>query len=156
MHATIALRRLPTTGHPDGPIGDAGVGLARPAGQAGATAVSGQGAWRACRLGGTLGSMFSGRDDSTQYPRHLPRGLMQVARGQLADRAFQHYLEWRDETTTVECAYGNWVRAARGERTLAFAAYTAALDREEHAALRYGAAIDEAERLLTGAAKAAA
>jgi len=100
--------------------------------------------------------MFSGRDDSRQFPRHLPHGLMQVAREQLADRAFQHYLEWRDETTTVERSYGNWIRAAGGERRFAFAAYMAALDREERAALRYGAAIDDAERILSGGARAAA
>ena len=100
--------------------------------------------------------MFSGRDEARQSPRHLPRGLMQVARDQLADRAFRHYLEWRDETSTLERAYDNWVRAARDERAFAFAAYMAALDREEHAASCYEAAIFEAERLLYGGGQAAA
>ena len=100
--------------------------------------------------------MFFGRDDTRQSPRHLPRGLMQVARDQFADRVFQHYLEWRGETSTLERAYDNWVRAAREERPFAFATYMAALDREERAAVRYEAAIDEAERLLYGGGQAAA
>jgi hypothetical protein len=99
--------------------------------------------------------MFSGRDDDKKSLRHLPRGLMEVAREQLADRAFQHYLDWRDETSTLERAYDRWVRAPRGERAFAFAAYRAALDREEHAAVRYEAAMSESERLLSGGAAAA-
>ena len=99
--------------------------------------------------------MFSGRDDANHFLRHLPRGLLEVAREQLADRAFQHYLDWRDETATLEDAYDRWVRAPREERTFAFAAYMAALDREEHAAVRYEAALSEADRLLSGGAAAA-
>ena len=99
--------------------------------------------------------MFSGRDDDKQSLRHLPRGLLEVARQQLADRAFEHYLDWRDETSTLERAYDRWVGAPRGERAFAFAAYKAALDREEHAAVRYEAAMSEAERLLSGGAAAA-
>ena len=99
--------------------------------------------------------MFSGRDDDKQSLRHLPRGLLEVAREQLADRAFQHYLDWRDETSTLERAYDRWVRAPLEERASAFAAYMAALDREEHAAVRYEAAMSEAERLLSGGAAAA-
>jgi len=94
--------------------------------------------------------MHSRRDDRKQSLRHLPRGLLQVAREQYADRAFQHYLDWRDESSAVERAYEYWARAARPERTFAFVVYQAALDREEHAAVRYGVAIEEAERLLSG------
>jgi hypothetical protein len=99
--------------------------------------------------------MFSGRDDDKPSFRHLPRGLLEVAREQLADRAFRHYLDWRDETSTLELAYGRWVRAPREERAFAFAAYMAALDREEHAAARYERAMVNAERLLSGGAAAA-
>lgn len=99
--------------------------------------------------------MFSGRDDDKQSLRHLPRGLLEVARQQLADRAFQHYLDWRDEISTLERAYDRWVRAPRGERAFAYAGYMAALDREEHAAVCYEAAMSEAERLLSGGAAAA-
>ena len=81
---------------------------------------------------------------------------MEVAREQLTDKAFQLYLEWRDETSTLERAYDHWVKAVRAERQFAFAAYMAALDREEHAAVRYEGAIFEAERLLHGGGQAAA
>lgn len=81
---------------------------------------------------------------------------MEVAREQLTDRAFQHYLEWRDETSTLERAYDRWVKAVRAERQFAFAGYMAALDREEHAAVRYQAAIFEAEKVLYGGGQAAA
>ena len=54
------------------------------------------------------------------------------------------YVAWREETGTVETAYRNWLRAERQERDLAFAAYCAALDREEYAAAEY-------ERLITAA-----
>jgi hypothetical protein len=87
--------------------------------------------------------MFSGREDAT------PRGLMGVVRERLADRAFRHYLEWRDESTTVESAYRRWINAPTGECAFAFAAYAAALDREERAATLYQTVIDEGERLLS-------
>jgi hypothetical protein len=99
--------------------------------------------------------MFSGSDDNKQSLRHLPRGLLDVAREQLADRAFKHYLDWRDETSSLERAYDRWVRAPREERAFAYAGYMAALDREEHAAARYEEAMSKAERLLSGGAAAA-
>ena len=98
--------------------------------------------------------MFSDRDK--QSLRHLPRGLLEIAHQQLTDRAFTHYLDWRDETSTLERAYHRWVTAHREERAFAFAAYMAALDREEHAAVRYETALSEADRLLSGDGAAAA
>jgi hypothetical protein len=58
------------------------------------------------------------------------------------DAAVQCYLDWRQESSTCESAYRVWTTttARSGDRRLAFAAYTAALDREEQAAGRYGAA----------------
>jgi hypothetical protein len=94
--------------------------------------------------------MFSGHEDATPQPRHLARGLMGVVREQLADKAFRHYLEWRDESTTVESAYRRWINASAGEDSFAFAAYGAALDREERAAALYQSVLDEGERLLSG------
>ena len=101
--------------------------------------------------------MFSDRDRDRdkQSFRHLPRGLLEIARQQLTDRAFLHYLDWLDETSTLERAYGRWIAAHREERALAYTAYMAALDREEHAAVRYEAALSEAERLLSGGSAAA-
>jgi hypothetical protein len=43
-------------------------------------------------------------------------------------------------------AYANWVGAERDERGLGFAAYSAALDREEHAAGEYRRLFERAER----------
>jgi hypothetical protein len=94
--------------------------------------------------------MFPIPDDITPPPRHLPRGLMQVVRDRLADKAFQLYLDWRDECAAVDAAYRRWRHAARTESVFAFAAYTAALDREECAAVHYRTALAEGERLLSG------
>jgi hypothetical protein len=93
--------------------------------------------------------MFPAFDDATP-PRHLPRGLLQVVRDRLADKAFQLYLDWRDECAAVDAAYRRWRGAARTESPFAFAVYTAALDREECAAVHYRTALAEGERLLSG------
>jgi len=63
----------------------------------------------------------------------------------LLDEALERYLDWRMECESVDEAYGNW-SAAEGE--LRFAAYRAALDREEWAATLYGAVIERLERLV--------
>jgi hypothetical protein len=62
----------------------------------------------------------------------------------LIDAVMDGYVAWREETGTVETAYRNWLRVDRQDRDLAFAAYCAALDREEYAAAEY-------ERLIAAA-----
>jgi hypothetical protein len=62
----------------------------------------------------------------------------------LIDDALDGYVAWREENATVEAAYRNWLRAGREERALAFAAYSAALDREEYAAAEYQRLIERA------------
>jgi hypothetical protein len=52
----------------------------------------------------------------------------------LADEFVEGYLCWREESAAVEHAYEQWRSVTRRDRTVAFAAYRAALDREEHAA----------------------
>jgi hypothetical protein len=47
------------------------------------------------------------------------------------------YVDWRDESAALEDAYGRWSSAPEAERDLAFAAYKAALDREEQASIVY-------------------
>lgn len=58
------------------------------------------------------------------------------------------YVEWREESETVEAAYERWSESERPQRRLAYAAYRAALDREEKAAAAYRVAsarlVDEA------------
>ena len=55
----------------------------------------------------------------------------------LIDAAMDGYVAWREESAVVETAYGRWLRAEPAEEGLAFAAYLAALDREERAAETY-------------------
>jgi hypothetical protein len=52
----------------------------------------------------------------------------------LADEFVDGYLCWREESAAVEDAYERWRGVTQRDRTVAFAAYRAALDREEHAA----------------------
>jgi hypothetical protein len=89
--------------------------------------------------------MFPARSDSTQSPG--PR-LAEMERERLTDEAFQRYLEWRDECATLEAAYRNWSNAPASGGGFAFAAYTAALEREERAAAQYQELLDAGERLL--------
>ena len=69
--------------------------------------------------------MFTNRD-----------AVIELVRERVADETFQHYLDWRDELSSCASAYALWAAAAASERELAFAAYTAALDREQQAARR--------------------
>lgn len=52
----------------------------------------------------------------------------------LLDRFMQSYLLWRGRCAEVAIAYESWTRAAVSDRSSAFAAYVAALDREDRAA----------------------
>jgi hypothetical protein len=70
------------------------------------------------------------------------------ARERLLDEAFERYLDWRAESDAVREAYGAWSRASVGETALPFAAYGAALDREQRAAALYGSVIGRVERLV--------
>ena len=63
----------------------------------------------------------------------------------LIDAALDAYIAWREESAAVQDAYRNWLHAGREERALAFAAYSAALDREEYAAAEYQRLIERAQ-----------
>jgi hypothetical protein len=52
----------------------------------------------------------------------------------LVDDFIDTYVSWREACTDVEDAYASWLEAEDVDRALAFVAYHAALDREEHAA----------------------
>jgi hypothetical protein len=71
-------------------------------------------------------------------------------REQLIDEAFARYLDWLAESEAVNAAYRVWSRAPRTDGALPFAAYGAALDREERAATVYRAVIDRIEQLFSG------
>jgi hypothetical protein len=80
------------------------------------------------------------RDVMLRLQRHFGVGAAAIDRGPsllrtaLVDAAVGSYVEWREESATVRHAYRRWTAAPRGERSLALAAYVAALDREERAA----------------------
>ena len=59
----------------------------------------------------------------------------------LVDDLLDLYIDWRTESAAVHAAYERFSNASRSERQLAFAAYTAALDREGSAAGDYEAQI---------------
>jgi hypothetical protein len=52
----------------------------------------------------------------------------------LTDEFLDGYVSWREECIALEGAYELWRYAQPRDRTLAFAAYLAALEREEQAA----------------------
>ncbi|MDQ6806974.1 MAG: hypothetical protein M3065_18895 [Actinomycetota bacterium] len=61
----------------------------------------------------------------------------QVGLNHLVDALIDCYVSWREACGAVDAAYDNWSGAAREDGELAFTAYRAALDREEHAAATY-------------------
>jgi hypothetical protein len=71
-------------------------------------------------------------------------------REQLIDEMLARYLDWRAAAEAVDAAYRVWSRAAQAEGALAFAAYGAAVDREERAATVYRSVIDRIEQLFGG------
>ncbi len=78
------------------------------------------------------------------------RQFEQSLREQLIDEAFARYLDWLAESEAVRTAYGMWTGAARTDGALPFAAYGAALDREERAASVYRSVVDRIEELFGG------
>ena len=54
-----------------------------------------------------------------------------------ADALVEGYVAWREGCAAVRGAYERWTRCTPADQGLAFAGYTAALEREEHAASVY-------------------
>jgi hypothetical protein len=69
------------------------------------------------------------------------RALDSHIRPDLIDTMMDLYCEWRTECKEVEAAYQRVSGATASDRTAAYAAYTAALDREESACREYEAHI---------------
>jgi hypothetical protein len=78
------------------------------------------------------------------------RQFEQSSREQLVDEAFACYLDWLAESEAVNEAYRVWSRAPRPDAALPFAAYGAALDREERAATVYRSVTDQVKQLFGG------
>ena len=58
-------------------------------------------------------------------------------RSELVDELMDAYVDWREECNALRDAYDRWSTASPDERSLAFVAYSAALDREEQASAVY-------------------
>jgi hypothetical protein len=67
-----------------------------------------------------------------------------VNHAQLSDAA-DGYETWREESGAVAESYRSWNCADPDERRLAYAAYVAALDREERAASAYRPVVDQVQ-----------
>jgi hypothetical protein len=66
------------------------------------------------------------------------------------DDVMDAYVEWREECAEVEYAYGRWSTAPPADAALAFAAYVAALDREDRASTSYAEVSRRAAGLSEG------
>lgn len=64
---------------------------------------------------------------------------------QLVDDVIDSYVMWREEAAGVGEAYDSWTIARGDGGSLMFAAYLAALDREERAAGEYQRFVDMAD-----------
>jgi len=64
----------------------------------------------------------------------------------VGDAVIDLYVDWREECSTVRLAYERWREASKEDRAGAFAAYNAALDREERASDIYAALIRKITR----------
>ena len=65
------------------------------------------------------------------------------------DDLLEGYVSWREACGAVWRAYERWIGSNRGERTLAYAAYLAALDGEERAASTYARHTERVARFST-------
>jgi hypothetical protein len=63
------------------------------------------------------------------------------------DELLEGYVSWREECQAVALAFGRLMASGRGERQLVYAAYFAALDREEHAARTYAHHVERARSI---------
>jgi hypothetical protein len=59
----------------------------------------------------------------------------------LVDRMIELYCDWRTDCAEVRVAYGRFLEASVSDRPVAFAAYMAALDREQCACEDYEAQV---------------
>jgi hypothetical protein len=64
----------------------------------------------------------------------------------LADEILAYYMDWRADAAAVADAYRAWKCAPAAREAAQFAAYTAALDKEEAAAARYAMVVNAVAR----------
>ena len=68
--------------------------------------------------------------------------------GAATDALIDAYVAWREACGRVRIAYDRWDTCQSSERNLSFAAYLAALDREQYAAREYARRIEGVRRRL--------
>jgi hypothetical protein len=72
--------------------------------------------------------------------------MAREVRPQLLDAMIDSYVDWREECRALVEAYELWESGSSGDREIAFAAYRAALDREQQASLVYAERCDRVAR----------
>ncbi len=72
----------------------------------------------------------------------VPSPTSQAALTPLVDELVDLYISWREECAAVAASYENWSASERRDNQLAFSAYLAAVDREEHAAATYRGVVE--------------
>jgi hypothetical protein len=73
---------------------------------------------------------------------HTTPPLSEAVRDDIFNETIDRYVEWRRHSSACEAAYRHWAATAHSpDGALAFATFTAALDREEQAAAQYEIAI---------------
>lgn len=65
------------------------------------------------------------------------------------DALLECYVSWREECQAVRLAYQRWSGSGRDARWLAYAAYVAAIDREECAAHKYAEHVEVVSLIST-------
>ena len=76
------------------------------------------------------------------------RSAMRASLRRLRDEIVDLYLSWREEAAAVADAYALWADATADDKAARFAAFTAAIDREEAAARSYTDVLANGERVL--------
>jgi hypothetical protein len=66
----------------------------------------------------------------------------------MLDDLLDDYVDWRESARAVADAYARWSIASGAEGALRFAAYIAALDREQKTAAAYAEAVTDVDRWL--------
>jgi hypothetical protein len=89
-----------------------------------------------------MSSLSDGRptSDADRMPS-APR--TQALGASLGDEFLERYVCWREACGEVRAAYDGWGSSGSADRLGAFAAYRAALDREESAARDYRTIVDQ-------------
>lgn len=82
----------------------------------------------------------------TTTTKWTPGAVSEPSSPWAVDEFVECYACWREESATVRSAYEHWLSVEPGDRELAFAAYLAALDREEHAARDYSECAERISR----------